>query len=561
MVSTDLRPYADVVERVMNAMDQMTSGIGDPESWLIDAMQGGSGKTKSGVYVNEYSAMGLPSVWYAVNKIAGHVATMPLELRRKTKPNGSVTLPTDPRQRVMNKPNLYQTSVVFREQLQGHTLLCGNARAYIDRNTAKQPIDLIPLLPEATTTVLINGEKWHQYFSQQGQYYNDQWQGGHEYWFRDEDVLHIPGFGWNGVWGYSLVDVAKEALGLGLAGQNAAAYTFVNGGKPGIILEAPIGKFRDPAKAKQLVESFDRKQTGIDNAGKTALLREGVTAKTLPISASDSQFLEQRSFQREDTALLFLLETIIGDNSGAVYKSITERNSAYLVNCLSRWLVKWEQECKEKLLTEAEKEADELFWKFDTRQLLSGDPNSLADYTSKMRQQGSMSGNEVRAMHGMNMIDDPVLNTYLNPMTTAGDVMMGEGDDREDDYEEQTKELPSNRAIKVARNAIRSRMTTIINAEINRVQAVAGNKPNFTEWLSDFYDRQQTTMEDVIDALGGDPLLAEQHCTNSKQALNEIASVVSIDQLADNVASCVAQWGKRIENLTEAILDGAMSND
>ena len=118
----------------------------------------------------------------------------------------------------------------------------------------------------------------------------------------------------------------------------------------------------------------------------------------------------------------------MGDNSGQTYKSISERNTAYISNCLGRWFAKWTEEVENKLMPYGNLEA-----KFDTTSLLQGDPNSLAQYTLQLNQQGCATINEIRYMHGL----DPVEGGDKLPHEIAMDIT-----EASMDREEETKEEP-----------------------------------------------------------------------------------------------------------------------
>jgi HK97 family phage portal protein len=158
--------------------------------------------------------------------------------------------------------------------------------------------------------------------------------------------------------------------------------------------------FRSAKDAKDFLDAFNEKHEGLDNSGRAGLLKDGMKANVLPLSNTDSQFLQQRNFQREEIALLFGLESIMGDNSGQTYKSISERNTAYINNCLGRWFAKWTEEIETKLMPYGSLEAE-----FNTKSLMQGDPNSLADYTLKLGQEGIATINERRYMHGLDPIE------------------------------------------------------------------------------------------------------------------------------------------------------------
>lgn len=395
-----------MAERLGKTFRALTSGITDPASWLIEAF--GGGKAKSGVKVSTNTVLGLPAVWFAAQKISGHLAGLPLNARKQLPEGGTEVQRTSPGHKLLNvSPNNLMTPFQLRELMMIHALLLGNGRAYIERNGFGQPVGLIPVLPENCQTMLVNDQKWHLVSKDTGVSANlSNAFSENEYWkVPDRDMLHIMGMSYNGIWGMHVIDILRDAFGLGIAGQDGSASALKNSGRPGMVITAPPGMFRSSKEASEFLKNFEQKHEGVENSGKVGLLREGMSLNTLPISASDAQFIEQRQFQRVDLAMIFGLESILGDETGITYKSITERNAAFINGCLSRWFCKWEEECNRKLLPEQLRDSGQVFYQFDTTPLLKGDPSTLADYTRKMREQFALSTNEVREMHGFNPVD------------------------------------------------------------------------------------------------------------------------------------------------------------
>lgn len=395
-----------MAERLGKKFKALQSRISDPAAWLIEAF--GGGKAKSGVNVTTNSVLGLPPVWFAAQKISGHLAGLPINARKSRPDGGSEVSRTSPGHKLLNvSPNHLMTPFQLKELMMIHALILGNGRAFIDRNSLGQPTALIPVLPENCQTILVDDQKWHLVTKNAGISANlGTAFSENEYWkVPDRDMLHIMGMSYNGIWGMHVIDVLRDAFGLGIAGQDGSASALKNSGRPGMVITAPPGMFRSSKEASEFLANFETKHEGVENSGKVGLLREGMSLNTLPISASDAQFIEQRQFQRVDIAMIFGLESILGDETGITYKSITERNAAFINGCLSRWFCKWEEECNRKLLPEQLRDSGNVHYEFDTTPLLKGDPSTLADYTRKMREQFAISTNEVRMMHGFNPVE------------------------------------------------------------------------------------------------------------------------------------------------------------
>ena len=131
------------------------------------------------------------------------------------------------------------------------------------------------------------------------------------------------------------------------------------------------------------------------------MIREGMKAQVLPNDTNTSGYVQQRQFQRESVAMIFLLESVFGDNTGSTYKSVTERNAAYVTNCLGRWINKIQDECDLKLLSQRQKATGSFCYKMDTSCLWKHDKLAVAQYTNSLFMQQSMTPNEIRELHGL----------------------------------------------------------------------------------------------------------------------------------------------------------------
>ena len=128
---------------------------------------------------------------------------------------------------------------------------------------------------------------------------------------RQEDVLHIPGLGFDGLIGYSPIAMARNAVGMTMACEEYGASFFANGANPGGVLEHP-GVLKDPAKVR---DSWNAVYCGTTNAHKIAVLEEGMKYQQIGIPPEEAQFLETRKFQINEIARLFRIpphvETVV----------------------------------------------------------------------------------------------------------------------------------------------------------------------------------------------------------------------------------------------------------
>ena len=396
-----------------------TSSVSNPAAWLLQSL-GLANQSASGISISINSVLSVPEVWMAVSKISGHLSQMPIECRQFSEDElgheYSTRVNSDAGARVLRNPSEFFTKATLMEKWVVDALLYGNGRLYIERGANGMPKALHPLQAENCQTVVTKGERWHTVTIHSGSEVGDLTSKnnsqGTMYKLPDRDVLYLMGLSRNGWWGENPIDILRDSFGLSIAGQEASGATFRNAGRPGLLLEAPRGAFRTAKEASEFMDQFNNAHEGLDKSGKTGMIREGMKAQVLPNDTNTTGYVAQRQFQRESTAMIFLLESVFGDNTGSTYKSVTERNAAYVTNCLGRWINKIEDELAKKLLSARQEASGSFRYKMDTSCLFRHDKLSMAQYTANLRQQMMINGNEVRELHGLPPV--PELNDDYN---------------------------------------------------------------------------------------------------------------------------------------------------
>ena len=349
------------------------------------------GGTTSGKAVNERTAMQTSAVYACVRILAESVAGLPLHVFERTANGSKSTKPSHPLYRLLHdEPNREMTSFVFRETLMSHLLLWGNAYAQIIRDGRGFPIALYPLLPDRMAVDRNeSGELVYTYQSDKGQVK-----------LRRENVLHIPGLGFDGLIGYSPIAMAKNAVGLALATEDYGATFFANGANPGGVLEHP-GVIK-PEQADRLRERW-QSQFGGANAHKVAVLEEGLKFHQMSIPPEQAQFLETRKFQINEIARIFRVPPhMVGDLEKSSFSNIEQQSLEFVKYTLDPWVVRWEQSLQQALILPSEKAT--IFIKFNLDGLLRGDYQSRMQGYSTGIQNGFMSVNDVRGLEDMNLL-------------------------------------------------------------------------------------------------------------------------------------------------------------
>lgn len=362
----------------------------------------------SGVSLNENSALTYSAVWAAVSLLAGDIASLPLILYKRLPDGGRERFTSHPLYRLLHdEPNPEMASMPFRECLTAHLLTWGNAYAEIERDAAGRPVALWPLTPDRVAPLRTPAGTLTYRVSNPT---------GTDTFLRPADVLHVPGLGYDGTVGYSVVAKARESLGLGLAAERFGASFYGNGATFGGVLAHP-GKLSDVA-LKHLRESIESRHQGVDKAHRFLMLEEGMSYTSLGIPPEDSQFLETRQFQVEEVARWFSVPPHkIGYLKYATYSNIEHQGIDYLTSSLRRWLVRWEQEINRKLIAASERRQQ--YVEHLTDAILRGDIQSRYAAYAIARQWGWMSVNDIRERENMNPLPDDEGQMYLVPLNMS----------------------------------------------------------------------------------------------------------------------------------------------
>lgn len=403
----------NVFTRLFRSRDKPENRLGSSTSFFF-------GGTNSGKPVNEQTAMQTSAVYACVRILSESLASLPLHVYQYLD-NGGKEMQTEHYLYPIlhDSPNPEMTSFVFRETLMSHLLIWGNAYAQVIRDGRGRVLAMYPLLPNrmevdrASSGALVYTYRLN---TDDPQYKRDP-----ILTLGPDDVLHIPGLGFDGLVGYSPIAMAKNAIGMALATEEYGATFFANGANPGGVLEHP-GVIKDPQKVK---ESWNSAYQGNGKAHKVAVLEEGMSYKSIGIPPEQAQFLETRRFQLNEIARIFRVPPhMIGDLEKSSFSNIEQQSLEFVKYTLDPWVIRWEQAFQKSLILPSEKNTH--FVKFNLDGLLRGDYAKRMNGYALARQNGWMSANDIREMENMNRIsveeggDLYLVNGNMTKLADAG---------------------------------------------------------------------------------------------------------------------------------------------
>ena len=407
----------------MNIFNRIISGIfksrDKPKNALSGTLQYYFGRSAAGQTVNERTALQVTVVYACVRILAESIAGLPLHVYRY-KDQGKEMVPSHPLYPLLHdEPNPEMTSFIFRETLMGHLLLYGNAYAQIIRDGYGRVKWLYPLLPDKMDVRRDDtGQLVYTYTR-----YLDEFGGKQrfeEVRLRPDQVLHIPGLGYDGLIGYSPIAMAKNAIGMTMAAEEFGSSFFANGATPSGLLEHP-GVVKDPEKLRQ---SWHAQFSG-KNSHNVAVLEEGMTYKPMSVPPNDAQFLETRKFQIDEIARIFRVPPhMVGDLDKSSFSNIEQQSLEFVKYTLNPWVIRLEQAMHKALLLPSEKQ--NYFIKFNVDGLLRGDYQSRMNGYAVGRQNGWLSANDIREMENLNPISEEeggnlyLINGNMTKLKDAG---------------------------------------------------------------------------------------------------------------------------------------------
>lgn len=385
----------------------------DIQDTISSAPEFNFGAAASGKSVTEETAIQISTVYACVRVLAETIASLPLNVYESDGRGGSRIAETHPLEYLLHDaPNEEMTSFIWREQMMTQILLRGNSYSQIVRSGKTAILSIYPLLSSNMTVDRDDsGALTYEYQTSEGDTIT----------LSPAEVLHIPGMGFDGIMGYSPIALMKTTLGLTLAAEEYGSKVFGNGATPAGVLTHP-NRLREPEKLRN---AWNAAYGGSANAGKVAILEEGMKFERISMPNNEAQFLETRKFQVSEICRIYRVPPhMVGDLEHATFSNIEHQSISFAVHTIRPWLVRIEQSMNKALF--GENERGKYFVKFNMDGLMRGDYKSRMEGYAIARQNGWMSADDIRGLENLNPIgaakggEEYLVNGNMIPITQAG---------------------------------------------------------------------------------------------------------------------------------------------
>jgi HK97 family phage portal protein len=282
-----------------NARSESMSSI-VPGSDMFEALTYGS-PTFTGRSVSPNTAMTYTAVWACVKILSESVASLPLLTYRNVSPDGlrRDLAVNDYRYRILREqPNEEMTSYQWREFMMASLLLWGNSFNWLDLDGRGRIKQIYPLRPD--WMIVLRNPRTQRLEYRYTPYYPFAAPVPAGLYDPDQ-ILHIPGLGWDGILGYSPITMMRNAVALGQAYEEQGGRFVAGGGSQKVALVS-AQTVKDP---DQVRKEWKKHYGGLQNSSEVAVLHGGLDVKTFGIPPKDAQFLEGRSWQLAEMARIF----------------------------------------------------------------------------------------------------------------------------------------------------------------------------------------------------------------------------------------------------------------
>jgi HK97 family phage portal protein len=392
-----------------------------PQDWNASLVGGVQARAAN---INPDSAMGVMAYYSGVRFLSETTASLPLIVYRQLADGGKERATDHPMYTLLHdQANPEMTAFTWKETVMGHAVGWGNGYSERQLDARGRTIALWPLRPDRMRVLragsLPDG-------TQGPLIYRYQVPGGAVVDLPPARVFHIRGLGYDGLVGYSPVEIMRRALRLALAAEEYGERTFDNDGRPGVILTHP--KTLSDKARENLEKSWARNHEGLTNAQRSAVLEEGITVTDIGFPPADTQFLESRKFGVTEIARgLRIPPHILYDLDRSTNNNIEQQSIELVSYSLRSWFVRWEQQYNADLLGIG----SGYFAEHLVDALLRGDALTRAQALWIQRQAGVLNADEWRAIENRNKLPNGDGEVYLQPlnMPTVGEPPLGARED------------------------------------------------------------------------------------------------------------------------------------
>lgn len=235
------------------------------------------------------------------------------------------------------------------------------------------------------------------------------------------DVIHFRTYNpHNNTYGISPLEGLREILAEEHENTKYSSKFWQNAARIGGVIERPAEAkdWSDVARANFRAQ-WESLYSGQDNAGKTAVLEEGMQFKPISWAPKDTLYIESRKLTREECARAYHIPPpMVGILDRATFSNIESQNRSLYTDVLGPLFRAVQDDFDAQYLTEFQ-DLQEAYTEFNIEAKLQGD---FEKQTNSFRQAVGvpyMTANEARARMNLPRIEDPEADQLVTPLNMS----------------------------------------------------------------------------------------------------------------------------------------------
>lgn len=363
------------------------------------------GKSSAGIPISEQTALESPTFHTAVKAIAQTIASLPIDIVRKTATGGREKVNDHDLYKLLAfRPNNYHTSYDYWLNVATNLAIHNVSYNGISRTLRGRIVNLDPYHPST-----VRPELTEDY----DMLYHVDMQGGKSEVLRSDRMHRIMMFSTNGVDPVSNITTLRDSIALEIAATRRAGAEFAKDGVPNVVIKHP-SHFKDD----EVFARFKKGWREMVNGSGTAILEDGMDIAKAQHSAVEMQSAELMKASRSILAgVLRISPHLVGDLSRATHSNIEMLSIEFIIYTLMPYFKAIEAAFCRDLLRPSEQ--GEVFLKFNLDALLRGDSKTRAETLKIWREMGALNVDEIRQIEDRQPLPDGLGEQYIRPLNYA----------------------------------------------------------------------------------------------------------------------------------------------
>lgn len=363
--------------------------------------------------VTSSTAQRISWVFGAVNIKANALGTIPIKIYESTE-NGKSEYKNHNLYEILRyAPNDNLTSYEWQKMISQDLDLRGNHYSQVVRNGLDEIQGIYPLLADKMKVEFDSSKR--KIYTYDNKKINS---------YQVLHILDIPDS--QGLKGLSRIEYAKETFTFANNASKHGNKVFENGIAPTGTFESPK-EYSDKAYSR-LKSELEEKYEGVENAGRTMLLEEGLKFNPISIKNADAQWIESKKFNREEIATIFgVPSAMLNDTANTAYTNLEQKNIEFYTGTVLPITIACELRFRLSLLSKEEKKKISIKFKYNS--LMRVDSKTRAEYFKDRYNTGSMSPNEIREHEDENGFEGGDNHFMQLAMTTVDRIIKGDNNE------------------------------------------------------------------------------------------------------------------------------------